>query len=198
MHCAPACGQSAPQPLRVAGPLQGMPCSSRHKLDRGYRYLDAVNSLMVLTLRVRGQSSHTVEIPAPIVAPTGGRVASPWSTLMTSSTTAAIWCDFRRAAGHIVIYWNDLIQRLRAPGKTWGCAIRLRASHGAELRTNVFRIVSRDAVIRCFEDVFRLVEICQTRDAAFAGTRAKGDQDLATYGAAGGQFPRSRCCGCRH
>ncbi len=90
---APAVGQRASQPLRVAGPLHRMPCSSRHSAGSGRKSWMRVNPLMRFSLRVRVHSSQTVEWPAPITEPAGGSVASPLSTLMTSSTTAAIWCD---------------------------------------------------------------------------------------------------------
>src|SRR5512140_3010189 len=91
MHCAPADGQRALQPLRVATPLQGIPCSSRHNSGSIWVSWIRLNSLIVLTLRLRGHSSQTVELPAPIVAPLGGSSAFPFNAAITRSTTAAIW-----------------------------------------------------------------------------------------------------------
>ena len=86
----PAVGQRAVQPLRVAGPLQGMPCSRRQRLGSAAMPQMRWNDLMDFTLRVRLHSSQTVELPAPMTEPLGGNSALPWRTCTTRSITAAI------------------------------------------------------------------------------------------------------------
>src|SRR3990172_1201435 len=93
MHCAPADGQRELHPLLVAGPLHGIPCSSRHSSGSISRLQMRSNDLTVFTLRVRLHSSQTVELPAPMNDPFAGSWALPCSTCTTRSITAAIWCD---------------------------------------------------------------------------------------------------------
>src|ERR1700690_879844 len=93
MHCAPAFGQRALHPLLVAGPLHGIPCSSKHSDGSGAMPQMRLKALIVFTLRVRLHSSQTVELPAPITEPLGGSSALPCTTCTTRSITSAICCD---------------------------------------------------------------------------------------------------------
>ena len=67
MHWAPACGQRALHPLRVAGPLHGTPCSRMQRAgSTGAMSWMRLKALITFTLRIRGHSSQTVELPAPM------------------------------------------------------------------------------------------------------------------------------------
>src|SRR5450756_1764561 len=94
MHGAETAGHRAPQPLRVAGPLQGRPCSRRQiSGSKPATCWMRTNLSIFLTSRLRAHSSQTVESPAPRTEPLGGSGPVPLRALTTASRDAQIWLD---------------------------------------------------------------------------------------------------------
>ena len=89
-------------------------------------------------------------------------------------------CDlmgFRRAARHVVIHINHLIQRAQRGENLWD--VDLAFGHietGA--RVDLIRIVCRNGVEGRMDDLTSRTQVCQSGDTALAGARAEGNQDL--------------------